>query len=588
MCGIAGVYHRDLDRGCSPELLERMVSVLQHRGPDDQGLYLDGGIALGARRLEIIDAAGAAQPLFNEDRTIAVVFNGEIYNFRELRAELAARGHRFSTVGDGEVIAHAYEEYGAGCVERLRGMFALAVWDQRRRELLLARDRVGIKPLYYHWDGRRLLFASEIKSILQDPTVSRAIDPLALDDYLTLHYIPAPKSIFTSIRKLPPAHLLRVSTAGLHAQEYWDIAFAPGPPQSDADAVAELRWRLREVVSSHLISDAPVGVFLSGGVDSSALAATMAELAGPIETVSMGFADRELNELHFSETVAGLCGARARSAVLEAGDVDILDALAWAYDEPFADSSMVPTWHLSRLARERLKVCLAGDGGDELFAGYPRFGRFVRLSEGDPRAAEREYFYRKTVKMPSLRRMYGSWLGGAVADYDPFSVFEPHFARARDLDPLSRVQYVEIKTYLVGDLLTKVDRASMAHGLEVRVPFLDHELIEYAARLPSAQKLRDGVDKFLLKEALRDRLPAKVLDRPKMGFSMPLARWLREDLSGLFERRALAEAMVLPELFDLEPIRQWWSEHRAGSHDHSRLLWSLLVLESWGRRFLVA
>ena len=588
MCGIAGIFHGDWGSMADALQLQRMVSVLRHRGPDEEAVYADGPIGLGVRRLRVIDVAGGKQPMFNEDRSVALVFNGEIYNFLDLRRDLLAKGHRFATLSDTEVIVHAYEEYGEACVDRLRGMFAFALWDSRRRELFLARDRMGIKPLYYFWDGHKFLFGSEIKAILQDPAVRRDVDPLALDDYFTFNYIPAPKSIFRCIRKLLPAHTLRVSASGLVEHEYWDLVFEPHDGCDEADYAAGLRHQLRESVRLHLTSDVPVGVFLSGGVDSSAVTATMAELVdGPVDTVSIGFDAPAFNELPYARAVTRGCAARARERILPPEAARIVDVLTWYYDEPFADSSMVPTYHLSQLAREHLTVCLAGDGGDEMFAGYARFHDFQQRSLHDPAAAERHFFHRKTSMTATMReQLYGGWLKRAIHDYDPFSVLQTSFDRTRQWDPLSRIQYVEAKTYLTGDLLTKVDRASMAHGLEVRVPFLDHELMEYAARMPPGYKLRDGVTKYILKQAFRDRLPEQVLTRSKMGFSMPLANWFRGELKGLFEERVFARDVCLTEWFDLEPVRTWWTEHQAGVHDHNRLFWCLLVLESWARRFL--
>ncbi len=588
MCGIAGIFHSDCGTRADADLLQRMVSVLRHRGPDDEGLYIHGAVGLGARRLKIIDLTGGRQPVFNEDRSIAVVFNGAIYNFRDLRRDLVAHGHRFETQSDTEVLVHAYEEYGEECVHQLRGMFAFAIWDGTRRELFLARDRMGIKPLYYFWDGRKFLFGSEIKAILQDAAVRRDIDPLALDDFFTFNYIPAPKSIFRGIRKLLPAHTLRVSASGLIEREYWDLVFEPHDARDEAAYAAGLRDQLRESVRLHLASDVPVGVFLSGGVDSSTLTVTMADLVtGPVDTVSIGFDAADFNELPYARAVTHRCAARARERVLRPDAARMLDMLTWYYDEPFADSSMVPTYHLSQLAREHVTVCLAGDGGDEMFAGYARFFDFQQRALDDPAAAERHFFRRKTSMNPNMReRLYGAWLKDALRDYDPFSVFQVHFDRTRRWDPLSRIQYVEAKTYLTGDLLTKVDRASMAHGLEVRVPFLDHQLMEYAARLPAGYQLRDGVNKYILKQAFRDRLPAEVLTRPKMGFAMPLAAWLQRELKDLVEQRIFASDGLLTEWFDLRPARAWWAEHQTGLRDYNRLFWCLLVLESWTRRFL--
>jgi asparagine synthase (glutamine-hydrolysing) len=587
MCGIAGIFHRDREASVDAGQLQRMVAVLRHRGPDDEALYVDGPVGLAVRRLEIVDPLGGKQPLFNEDGSVAVVFNGEIYNFRDLRRDLEANGHRFRTQSDTEVIVHAYEQYGHECVGHLRGMFAFAVWDGGRKELFVARDRFGIKPLYYAWDGRTFLFGSEIKAILQDASVRREIDALALDDFFTFNYIPAPRSIFSSIRKLRPAHTLCVSSSGLTEREYWDLAFEPDESADEEDCVDGLRHHLEEAVRLHVPSDVPMGVFLSGGMDSSAVTAVAAALVDrPIDTISIGFDAADFNELPYARAVARRCATRAREHILQPEAARIIDTLPWYYDEPFADSSMVPTYHIAQLARERATVYLAGDGGDEIFAGYTRFFAFQKHASRDAAAAEREYFRQRTWTTPAMKdRLYGTWLRRATRDYDPFSVLRTYFDRARQWDPVSRIQYVEAKTYMTGDLLTKVDRAGMAHGLEVRVPLLDHHLVEYAAGIPARYKLRDGVGKYVFKQALRDCLPAEILARPKMGFSMPLALWFRGPLKAFFEERVFARAAFLPEICDLQPVRACWAEHQSGQ-DHNRFLWSLLVLECWGQQFL--
>src|SRR5262245_11527693 len=411
MCGIAGILHTDLETPVRPELVQRMAAPLRHRGPDDDGSYVRGPIGLAVHRLEIVDPVGEAQPLFNEDRTVAAVFNGEIYNFRELRRTLEAQGHRFATGADTEVIVHAYEQYGTDCVDHLRGMFAFALWDERRRSLFLARDRFGIKPLYYAWDGRVFLFGSELKAILQHTSIRRDIDPAALDEYFTFNYIPAPRSIFAAIRKLRPAHTLLVSAAGVVEREYWDLSFEPEAIDEDTCA-ARLNDQLRESIRLHLPSDRPLGLFLSGGIDSSTLTAVAAELLDqPIDTFSIGFEHHDYDELPHARAVAARCGARARTGVLSATAVDSLDRLIRYFDEPFADSSMVPTYHLAGLARAHVKVCCAGEGGDEVFAGYLRFAEFQRDATDDPLGAERQYFDRRSWMTPAMRdELYGSWL----------------------------------------------------------------------------------------------------------------------------------------------------------------------------------
>ncbi len=624
MCGIAGIFHADLSSAASPQLLQRMTAALAHRGPDGEGFHLDGPAGLGHRRLSIIDVGGGKQPIFNEDRTQAIVFNGEIYNFGPLRELLVQKGHRFQTRSDTEAIVHAYEEFGERCVEHLRGMFAFAIWDGARRELFLARDRLGIKPLYYYWDGRKLLFASEIKALLEDPTVERTLDPLAIDDYLTYLYVPAPRTIFKNIYKLPPAHTLTVSGGRLTVREYWDLSFEPRSTATESECAGGLLEKLRESVSIHLMSEVPLGAFLSGGIDSSAVVGIMAGLLDqPVNTASIGFREHGFDELPYANLVAQRYRTRAVQKTVEASAVKILDDLAWHFDEPFADSSAVPTYYVSQVAREQVTVCLSGDGGDESFAGYRRYRidaaenrlrRFMPTALRGPAAAfarvypkadwlprvfrgktlltnlslspEEAYFHTMSWFSPAMKRqLYRDTLSRAVGDYDPYSVMRAHFDRTRGWDPLSRIQYVDIKTYLVDDILTKVDRASMAHSLEVRVPLLDHEVVEYAAALPARYKLRAGEGKYILKKALAGIVPTEILDRRKMGFSIPLAGWLRGDLKGLFEDRVLARDAFVGSLFDTTAIARWWGQHQRGTRDYSAHLWALLVLESWAGKF---
>jgi asparagine synthase (glutamine-hydrolysing) len=626
MCGIAGVFHVDPAAVVLPSNVERMTAVLRHRGPDEGSVYVDGAVALGHRRLSIIDVAGGQQPIFNEDGTKAIVFNGEIYNYAVLRDRLMARGHRFATRSDTEVILHAYEEYGEDCVQHLRGMFAFAIWDAPQRRLFLARDRLGIKPLYYRWDGRTLLFASELKAILRHPGVPRTIDPVALDDYLTYLYIPAPKTIFQGIRKLPPGHTLTASRDGLRERQYWDVDFAPREGLSEAEYAAGLMDKLREAVALHLMSEVPLGAFLSGGVDSSAVVGLMAEASDkPVNTASIGFREAGFDELPYARMVARHFGAHAYEKVVEANAAKILDTLVWHFDEPFADASMVPTYYVSQVARERVTVALSGDGGDENFAGYRRY-RFDALENRVRRllpervrrplfgalawlypkadwlpqvcrakalltdlslSPERAYFQSMSWFTPAMkRRLYSGELRRAVLGYDPFSVMQAYFERTQGWDPLSRIQYVDLKTYLVDDILAKVDRASMAHSLEVRVPLLDHEVVEYAAGIPASYKLRRGAGKYIFKRALAGLLPHDVLHRRKMGFSLPLARWFRGELKGSFEARVLRKDAFVAELFDQAPIRRWWGQHQRGTRDYAPHLWALLVLECWGERFL--
>jgi asparagine synthase (glutamine-hydrolysing) len=626
MCGIAGIFHRTYAQEPSEALLQRMTQTLLHRGPDEGSYYLDGPVGLGHRRLSIIDVGGGKQPIFNEDKSKVIVFNGEIYNFKELRVSLLEKGHHFATLSDTEAILHAYEEYGERCVEHLRGMFAFAIWDKQKRELFLARDRVGIKPLYYYWDDEKLLFASEIKAILQDTTVAREIDPLSLDDYLTYLYIPAPRTIFRRIKKLRPGHTLTFSQQGVKEREYWDLTFTPQNGLTEEEYAEGLLKKLQESVSKHLVSEVPVGAFLSGGIDSSAIVGIMAGLLDrPVNTASIGFREAGFDELPYARIVAEKFQTQTYEKTVEANAARILDALIWFFDEPFADSSMVPTYYVSQVAREKVTVCLSGDGGDENFAGYRRYrfdffenhcreifpqalrvplfrtlGQLYPKADWLPRvfrakafltnlslSPERAYFHSMSWFSPEMKnRLYRDSLKTAIGEYDSFAVMKQYFNRTQGWDPLSRIQYVDIKTYLVDDILTKVDRASMAHSLETRVPLLDHEVMEYAARIPAHYKLRNGEGKYIFKRALRGLLPAEVMNRHKMGFSIPLAQWFRGELKGMFEERVLTSKAFVGQLFDPVPIQQWWNQHQRGTRDFSAHLWALLVLESWGKRFL--
>jgi len=604
-----------------------MSSVLAHRGPDEGTVHVDGPVGLGHRRLSIIDVAGGTQPIFNEDRSKAIIFNGEIYNFRALTQDLEHRGHRFETHSDTEAIVHAYEEYGEDCVRHLRGMFAFAIWDAAKQELFLARDRVGIKPLYYFWSGSTFLFASEIKGILADPSVPRVIDPQALDDYLTFLYVPAPKTIFSGIRKLHAGHTLTVTRSGpREPREYWDLRFEPVVGMREEDAAQLLLEKLRESVEIHLESEVPLGAFLSGGIDSSTVVGIMAGLTNrPVSTASIGFRNESFDELPYARAASERFHTCSHEKTVEASAAGILDRLVWHYDEPFADSSMVPTYYVSQVARERVTVCLSGDGGDENFAGYRRYRFdlwenrcrsliprslrrpvFGALGAAYPKAdwlprvfrakttlqnlaldSEHGYFHSMSWLSPEKKRkLYQEPIRRELDGYDSFSVMEPYFSRSEGWDPLSRIQYVDIKTYLVDDILAKVDRASMAHSLEVRVPLLDHQVMEFAATLPSRFKLRGAQGKRVLKRAVDGLVPPEILNRTKMGFSVPLAQWLRRDLRPMFEERMFARDAFVCSLFDTRPIREWWGRHQSGRSDFAPELWALLVLESWGRRFI--
>jgi len=614
MCGIVGKFSLD-DRPIDSRLIARMADRLSHRGPDDSGHYVSGPIGLASRRLSIIDLATGKQPISNEDGTVWVVLNGEIYNFIELRAELERRGHRFRTRTDTEVIVHLYEEEGPGLLDHLRGMFAFAVWDHRRRQLLLARDRLGEKPLFYAYrPGRVLLFASELKSLLVDPDVRPTIDLAAVDTYLSLLYIPAPATIFNEIKKLPAAHYLTCTARSLEVREYWDV---PLPPAGEEDGLNDeaLRAQLRDAVRIQLRSDVPIGAFLSGGVDSTTVVATMTEQPGPeVMTCSVGFPEDGYSELSHAHTVAASVGSQHRSRVIGAPSAQLIERLCWHFDEPFGDSSAVPTWEVSSLARESVKVALSGDGGDELFGGYSRHaiekwehtlrrcGRaaswtmarvasllpggvkgkntLARLHAAPDHACAVKFQFGSGA--PQLKeRIYSANFRAETARTDPLASFKRAYARAAKSDPLNRILYVDLKTYLADDILVKVDRMSMAHGLEVRAPFLDHRLVEMVARLPGRTKVPGAATKPLLRAVLDGRIPKSAWDRPKHGFTAPIGYWVSNGLRAWVEDRLFSRSSLGRDLFDQNALRYLWEDHLEGRGDHAHELWMLLILETW-------
>ncbi len=628
MCGIAGVVYIDGSHPADRGLIRQMTRIQAHRGPDGEGYYFGQGVALGHRRLSIIDLAGGNQPIFNEDGTKVVIFNGEIYNFRELRAELESRGHTFRTRSDTEVLVHAYEAWGKDCVERLRGMFAFAIWDEVTRTLFLARDRVGKKPLYYSVDDTRLIFASELKGLAQDSALKRAVSVEALDSYLAFGTVPAPHTIFQGVFQLPPAHTLTFRDGEVRLREYWDLAFPVEPRKSEGDYLEELSALLTEAVGCRLISDVSLGAFLSGGVDSSLVVATMAGVSGaPVLTETAGFLERKWDESEYARAVARQVGTDHREVVVVPKAVEVLPRLVWHLDEPFADSSAIPTYYVCRAARERVTVALSGDGGDELFAGYARrYGMTLlearirpwlpgwlrakvlgpaaaRYPKWDwlPRAFRLKYFL-SNLSMPleqayfhdmsflfrpaNKARLYSGGLRGALMGYEPFELFKHTFGRVRGRDPLTQVLYVDLKRSLPNDMLTKVDRMSMANSLEVRCPLLDHRLIEFAARVPADLKYRGRTSKYLLRRHLERRLPRALVHRPKMGFSVPLGRWLRGELRPLAEDLLFSPAAVGRGYFEPKAVKALWSAHCLNIRDHSPQLWGLMVLELWHRTFV--
>ncbi len=613
-------------RELSQARLQSMNQSLVHRGPDEGSVHLEPGVGFGHRRLSIIDVATGQQPLFNEDGSVVIVFNGEIYNFQELVPELEAAGHVFHTRSDTEVIVHAWEQWGEDCVQRLRGMFAFVLWDRNRQTLFMARDRLGVKPLFYAVlpDGT-LLFGSELKALMAHGGMAQEIDPCAVEEYFALGYVPEPRTIFRQARKLPPAHCLAIRRGQPipEPREYWDVRFTLDNRISEADAREELLHRLRESVRLRLISEVPLGAFLSGGVDSSAVVAMMAGISSdPVNTCSIAFDDPKYNEAEFAQMVAERYRTKHHVQTVGSDDFDLIDTLAHHYDEPYADSSAIPTYRVCQLARQRVTVALSGDGGDETFGGYrryrmhvmeermrqalpqairgPLFGllgriypkadwapRVVRAKttfQGMARTSVEAYFHSMSfVREPMRSELFSDSLKRQLAGYNARAVFEHHAARAGTDDPLALVQYIDLHTYLVGDINTKVDRASMAHSLEVREPLMDHKLVEWVATLPSDLKLRGQNGKHFFKQALEPHLPNDVLYRPKMGFAVPLARWFRGPLRQRVRDALLAGPMVESGMFNPRTIRQVIEQHESGQRDYSTALWTMLMFDAFMR-----
>ena len=629
MCGICGIATR---RGPLPDtgLLTRMCQTIVHRGPDDQGLLIRDGVGLGVRRLSIIDLEGGHQPIHNADETAWIVFNGEIYNFPELRQRLLDRGHRFYTRSDTEVVVHAYDEWGEACVEQLNGMFAFAIWDGRSQTLLLARDRLGIKPLYYAVSDDRLVFGSELKALLAVPGITREVDLDALDDYLALEYVPSPRCIIRGVNKLPPGHTLRWQRANgdVQLRRYWDVDLTAGEGAPDGvplpQRVDELRTVLQECVRKELISDVPLGVFLSGGIDSGAVAAMMSRLSpGHVNSFSIGFTDRSFDESAYARQLAQHLGTNHREMILEPSMVtDLVPLVTESLDEPLADASIVPTYLLARFARQHVTVALGGDGGDELFGGYPTLlaHRLATTYQRMPRML-RERVVRPLVgRLPvsldnisldfKLKRFvdgaghplgerHARWLGSftpeqraelltpAVLDalgHEP-DVAAQHLAEHAFADPLNQVLYLDIKMYLENDILVKVDRASMMVSLEARVPLLNVDLVEHMARVPVSLKLRGQRSKYLLKAAMRDILPQAIVERRKKGFGMPVARWLRGPLKELVSTTLHPDKLRREGFFQPAYVSRLLDEHLQGRRDHRKQLWTLFMFERWYERY---
>lgn len=637
MCGICGYVNIDKGSAAEEDILKRMCGALVHRGPDDEGIYIKDNIALGHRRLSIIDLALGHQPIFNEDSSVAVIHNGEIYNFPELKENLSKKGHLFKTRSDTETIVHAYEEYGEDCVRYIDGMFAFAIWDSRKKTLFLARDRFGKKPLYYGLFGGHFIFSSELKAMLKHPAVRKEIDLRALSKYLAYEYIPAPYSIFKNIYKLKAGSRLTLPTDGKgrltagdiarRTDSYWDIDFGAKSAWDIKNAEKRLIELLRESVRRRLISDVPLGVFLSGGIDSSAVVAMMAELMKPrdIKTFSIGFREKQFDESGDARRVADHFGTDHREEILEPDVMlEVFDDIAGILDEPFADSSIIPTYLVSRFTRRYVKVALGGDGGDELFQGYPsftahrlnRYSPLLRPAAGPLSmalnnmaagsynytsfAGRAERFLRGLGFADEIRHQVwtgsfvpeeekGLFLPGSGLSFDPLDVYDitrDLYGKMKDADPLDRASYIYVKTYMTDDILAKVDRASMANSLEVRAPFLDTKFAEFCASLPNNFKTRNFKTKWILKEALKGRLPDETLNKPKRGFAVPVAKWLKGDLRHMLETAFDKKKIEKEGIFDYNYMAGLKEEFLADKRDRRKEVWALFMFENWYDRWM--
>jgi asparagine synthase (glutamine-hydrolysing) len=621
MCGIAGKI--DFGGPVDVSLLHRMCSVMEHRGPDSRGVFVENGVGLGIQRLAIIDVAGGDQPIFNEDRTIAVVLNGEIYNFEQLRGELTRRGHRFSSHSDTEVLVHLYEDHGEDMVRHLRGMFAFALWDRRMRRLFCARDRVGKKPLFWARRGNRIWFASEIRALLQDPELDRSIDESALAAYLALHYVPHPLSAFKAIRKLPPASTLTVTEAGDRVDRYWSLDYAQKLTGVPVAELEERLWALiRDATRVRLMSEVPLGAFLSGGIDSTAVVAAMAEqMSEPVKTFSIGFTDEAYDELPYARLVARHFATDHREFQVEPEALEIMPKLARHYGEPFADPSAIPSFYLAELTSQHVTVALNGDGGDESFAGYERYVQADMaphlnwlphplrrvapsvarlLGEGNHPSSTRtkiKRLARLLAMSPAARyatsisvfdevrrlRLLTPEFAACVDGFRPEQFLTVPWTESGAENRIDQMLATDVQTYLPDDLLVKMDIATMAYSVEARSPFLDHHLMEFAASLPPEHKLDGTRGKRLLRTTLRRVLPHEILERPKMGFGVPLTRWFRDELRELPQEILLDPRALGRGYFRRGEIEDLIREHREHIADHSARLWTLLQLELWHR-----
>lgn len=625
MCGICGIYNYKDNRPVDGQVLDKMTDILSHRGPDDRGTYIDAGLGLGHRRLSIIDLASGRQPIPNEDNSVWIVFNGEIYNYRELREEMKGKGHIFRTSSDTEVIVHLYEEMREECVKRLNGIFAFCIWDAARRKIMLARDRLGVKPLLYSFFDDGIIFASEIKSILQHPAADRQIDPSALDDFFSLGYITAGKSIIRSVKSLAPATVLSVQKDRIRSESYWDISYANPISRKERHYSSGLLSRLEEAVRIQMVSDVPVGAFLSGGLDSSSVVSFMArERSDKIRTFSIGFLERSYDELSYARKASALFSTDHKDMPVNPDIGGILPKLVWHYDEPFADTSTIPTYFLCKLAASSLKVVLSGDGGDENFYGYPTYvadklagyynalpgfikalvssaaGRvpvsFDKLSfecklkrfvhGADNPLLKAHYLWRMVYSEEEKQGLYSYDLKESLAGYSPYHAFEELYNSAVNGTVQQRLSYVDFKTWLADDILRKLDRASMANSLEARVPLLDHELVEFASNIPDELKLRKLQTKYIFKRAMEGRLPREIIYREKSGFSSPVSHWISAELRSFVLERLNNDKLKKLGYFQVPFVEQMFNEHFNRVKDNGLKIWSLLNFVLWHDIFI--
>lgn len=620
MCGICGIYLRDGE--VDKTLLKKMTNALESRGPDDSGFFVDRGIGLGMRRLSVIDLVTGSQPIHNEDQSIQVIFNGEIYNFNELRNNLEGK-HKFYTDSDTEVLVHLYEEYGENLVEYLNGMFSFAIWDSNKEILLLARDRLGIKPLYYYKDDDKFIFASEIKSIIKDPEIERKIDFEALNYCMGFEYIPAPYTIFDGIKKLEPGHLLSVGQHRINKRRYWDVKYSPQKKDTEF-FVHNIKRLLTDSVGCRLISDVPLGVFLSGGLDSSFIVALMSEISKePVKTFSIGFEDQSYNELMYARMVSEKFDTIHHEKILDPDIVKIIETITSYLDEPFADSSAIPTYLISKMTRENVTVALSGDGGDELFAGYDRYiasklnnkytkipffirngvshltrsvkpsaqkkgvtNMVKRFIEGSDLPEEgRHMRWQYFLDAHDKRGLYSDFLFRETGHLNPFDYINYYYNSLNTTDQLAREQYVDLKNYLADAMLVKIDRMSMANSLEVRVPFLDHRFVEFSFTIPSDLKLKGFTSKYVLKKAASSVLPKDIIQKQKQGFSIPVKNWLRNEIKDYVESILFTNPEAM-KYFNTEYVEKLIHEHKRNTKDNSHKLWILLNFVLWHKNYM--